>query len=54
MHAAHAAQLVDQLRDARDIVLTIPATDDDYPAGWWRSVAYRVAEQVPGLYVRYG
>ncbi|HET7355543.1 MAG TPA: hypothetical protein VFJ09_02600 [Nocardioidaceae bacterium] len=46
--------LVERLEDAADMVLTIPdGPADGYPAGWWRMVAARVAQEVPGLYVRY-
>jgi len=46
--------LVDALGSARDVVLTIPdGPADGYPAGWWRMIAARVAQEVPGLYVRY-
>lgn len=48
------AGLVAELRDAADCVLSIPAHDTEgSPAGWWRMIAWRVALEVPGLYVRY-
>jgi transcriptional regulator with XRE-family HTH domain len=44
-----------QARDAPDVTLEIPAGDvGGLPAACWRAVAYRVAEDVPGLYVTYG
>ena len=48
------ALLVEQLQDAGDVVLTIPAGDaGGLPGACWRAIAYRVAEDVPGLYVRF-
>ncbi len=46
-------QLVTELADARDNVLTIPRQGGDYTQGWWRMIAARVAQEVPGLYVQY-
>jgi len=45
--------LLQQLRDSADAVLTLPRETDTWSPGWWRMVAYRVAAEVPGLYVRY-
>ena len=46
--------LVEQLADAADVVLTIPReAAGGYPASWWVMLAARVAQAVPGLYVRY-
>ena len=39
---------------ATDVVLTIPReAAGGYPASWWVMLAARVAQAVPGLYVRY-
>lgn len=49
-----AERVVAQLRDAADVVLGVPregAPPDT--AAYWRAVAYRVSEAVPGLYVTY-
>lgn len=51
--AEQVGELVSELGDAADLVLTIPEADGAQPAGWWRMVAARVAQEVPGLYVRY-
>ena len=52
--AGHVGALVDQLRDAADLVVTIPdAEAGGYPAGWWRMVAMRACSEVPGVTVRY-
>lgn len=50
----HADKIAGQLRDAADAVLSVPR-DGEPPetAAYWRAVAYRVAESLPGLYVRY-
>lgn len=45
--AGEVGRLVAALRDAPEVVLQIP------DAGWWRMVAARVAQEVPGLTVRY-
>lgn len=45
---------MEQLADVADVVLTIPeAAAGGFPAGWWRMVAARVAQEVPGLWVRF-
>ena len=50
----HVNAAVDALGDAVEAVLTIPDADaGGFPAGWWRMVAVRVAQDVPGLHVRY-
>ena len=52
--AEQVGALVDALGQARDAVLTIPReAASGYPASWWVMVAARVAQEVPGLYVRY-
>ncbi len=52
--AGHVNAAVDALGDAVEAVLTIPDADaGGFPAGWWRMVAARVAQDVPGLHVRY-
>lgn len=53
--AAHAVGvLVEQLGVAPDAVLSLPRDPAvPYPAGWWMMIAARVAQEVPGLYVRY-
>lgn len=51
--AEQVGRLVDELRDASDLVLTIPRAAGRYQQGWWRMVAARVAQEVEGLYVRY-
>ena len=52
--AGYVGELVAQLSDAREVVLTIPRESaGEWPASWWRMVAVRVASEVPGLYVRY-
>lgn len=51
--AEQVEKLIVALRDAPDVVLTIPRVDSDWPAGWWLMVAARVAQEVPGLCVRY-
>lgn len=49
------AELAHELRDASTVTLSIPARDaGGLPAATWRAIAYRVAEQVPGLSVVYG
>lgn len=62
VHASIVAALVAQLAVARENVLTIPTPHKadganeavgGLPRSWWRSVAYEVALQVPGLHVRY-
>ena len=45
---------VEQLGVAPDVVLTIPRDPAaPYPAGWWLMIAARVAQEVPGLHVRF-
>lgn len=46
---------VDRLADVAEPVLVIPREGerDGWPAGWWRALAARVVEQVPGLRVTY-
>jgi hypothetical protein len=51
--ARQVGELVDRLAAAADVVLTIPREDGEWPAGWWRMVAARVAVEVPGLEVHY-
>lgn len=53
--AAHAVGvLVEQLGVTPDMVLSLPRDPaTPYPSGWWMMIAARVAQEVPGLYVRY-
>ena len=53
--AAHAVGVyAEQLAAAPDVVLTIPRDPAaPYPAGWWLMIAARVAQEVPGVYVRF-
>lgn len=53
--AAHTVGvLVEQLGVSPDVVLSLPRDPAaPYPAGWWMMIAARVAQEVPGLYVRY-
>ena len=46
---------VARLLDVPEPVLVIPESGerDGWPAGWWRALAARVVEQVPGLRVVY-
>lgn len=52
--SGHVRDLVSRLEDARDVVLSIPEHDGEFPAGWWRAIAYRVSVEVQGLHVTYG
>lgn len=59
--ARAVGHLVDGYADTPDDPhLTIPRSDEDarmagheYPAGWWRAIAARVAHEVPGLRIDY-
>ena len=52
--AEQVAALVSALRGASEVTLGVPqATAGGFPARWWLMVAARVAEEVPGLTVRY-
>lgn len=50
-----AAAWVARLVDVPEPVLVIPRTGDrdGWPAGWWRALAARIVEDVPGLRVVY-
>lgn len=57
--AVAVGELVDALRDAADVGVVVYAASEDmwaarpamrpYPARWWRHVAMRAAQEVPGL-----
>lgn len=51
---ATVEDLATRLRDSAVVVLEIPAGDaGGLPAACWRAIGYRVAEDVPELYVTY-
>lgn len=55
--AAAVDQVVDTAMDAPDPVVRVPLRDEDapapWPARWWRQVAMRAVDEVPGLRLAY-